>query len=88
MFLHVGDRLPNEFGIIVECTHRGIAEQADDSAHGPGPVIVIDLFGLSPAAHSAQAALPPNKGIYLIGTDPVSSFQMVVTLATTVIAFE
>lgn len=86
VLLHVVDRLPDEIGIVVKRAHSRIAEQTDDSSHSPGPVIVIDLFGFRFTAHRAQAALPPNKGIYL--TDPVSSFQMVVTLATTVIAFE
>ena len=81
VILHVGDRLTNQVGVIVKRAHSRIAEEADDSAHRAGLVIVIDLFGLPLAAHGAQAALLPNELVDLVGSHPVAPTEVIVPRA-------
>jgi len=66
VFLDVGDCSPNQVWGIVKRAHSGIAEEADDSTHGPGLVIVIDLLGFPLAADGTQTALLPNELVDLL----------------------
>jgi hypothetical protein len=86
VLLHICDRPSNQVGVIVKGTHGGIAEKADDPAHGPGLVIVIHLFGFSSATYGTQTALPSNELVDLIRANPVTPHQMVVALAPSVVA--
>jgi len=86
VLVDVRDCPSNQVGVIVKCSHSGIAEQADDPSHGPGLVIVIDLLGFPAAADGTQTALAPNEFVDLVSANPVAPHQVIVTLASPVVA--
>jgi hypothetical protein len=67
--------------VIAELPEATIAVEAEDAAHFPGSMIVVDVFGIRPTADCTDTALLSDEIVELVRTDAISTFQVVVTTA-------
>jgi hypothetical protein len=65
--------------VIAELTEAAVAVEAENSAHFAGPMIVVDVFGIWSQTHDTDATLRLDELIELVGTDAVSTLQVIVT---------